>query len=142
MTYSRWNQASTSLSPPHFMNNSVPNTTTRQIYSCPSTWNRVAGSSRSGRFDCLTEPGIVHQAVAYLFRRVETDVVSMSSRRRPGSPGPRALHAEAAAARLDKIPDQVRDDDQRRPVSFGRQLNSYAVAGLFAEKPCSYGTTA
>jgi hypothetical protein len=55
------------------------------------------------------------------------DVVSMSSRRRPGSPGPRALHVEPAAARLDKIPDQVRDDDQRRPVSFGRLLNSYEM---------------
>jgi hypothetical protein len=32
-----------------------------------STWNRVAGLPRSGRFDCLTEPGIVHQAVAGLF---------------------------------------------------------------------------
>jgi hypothetical protein len=39
----------------------------RQICSCPSTWNRVAGLPRSGRFDCLTEPGIVHQAVAGLF---------------------------------------------------------------------------
>ena len=49
----------------------------------------------------------------YLFSRVETDVVSTSSRRRPGSPGPRALYVEQAAAQSNKIPDHVRDDDQR-----------------------------
>jgi len=29
----------------------------------------VAGLPHSGRFDCLTEPGIVHQAVAGLFAK-------------------------------------------------------------------------
>jgi len=39
----------------------------RHMCSCTSTWNRVAGLPRSGRFDYLTEPGIVHQSVAGLF---------------------------------------------------------------------------
>jgi hypothetical protein len=50
----------------------VAHTNTSARYSCPrqqcshpSARNIMAGLSRFGCFDCLTEPGIVHRAVAW-----------------------------------------------------------------------------
>ena len=56
----------------------------------------------------------------------------MSSRRRPGSSGPRVLHVEQPLPGRTRSRIKSRDDDKRSAASFGKLLNSYCIVIILA----------